>query len=96
MPDYVFSAPPEVVALCDHIAERMVRIFGISRSEAVARINCHWRGQTFDERNDLVLHASKEHWALRIYYREEIEDGQLVRYVRERPAADSGCWTLTD
>src|SRR6266699_559680 len=55
--EFLLDAPADLQDYLREIAARMVLTFDIPRAEAVARINRHWRGQTFDERNDLVLHA---------------------------------------
>jgi hypothetical protein len=76
----------------------MVRVFGISRAEAVARINAQWRGQELLDEDDIVLHEDTYYWALSIYYRDvpdwnpdaDRSDWPIV----PAPPADSSCWIL--
>jgi hypothetical protein len=93
--EFLLDAPADLQDYLREIAARMVLTFDIPRAEAVARINRHWRGQTFDERNDLVLHASPDYWALVIYFEEVFEDGQLRRVARPAPPPGSERWTLS-
>jgi len=62
----------------------MVEMFGISRAEAIARINAQWDGQEFLE-GDIILHEDEYYWALFIYY-----DGAVPDW---RPDADRSGWT---
>ncbi|SRR6266540_1032290 len=50
--EFLLDAPADLQDYFREIAARMVLTFDIQRAEAVARINRHWRGQTFDERKD--------------------------------------------
>jgi hypothetical protein len=93
--EFLLDAPADLQGYFREIAARMVLTFDLPRAEAVARINRHWRGQTFDKRNDLVLHAPPDYWALVIYFEEVFEDGQLRRVARPAPPPDSQCWTLS-
>jgi hypothetical protein len=90
--EFQLDAPDELQDFFRDIATEMTLSFGISRAEAVARINWHWRGRQFAPRNDLVLHAPPSHWAITIFYEEVFEDGRLRRRTRPTPSRDSGCW----
>jgi uncharacterized protein (TIGR02452 family) len=49
----------------------MVDQFGISRDEAIGRINNHWRGIEIRGSKDLVYHQGADWWAKTIYYGKE-------------------------
>jgi hypothetical protein len=66
----------KALAFCHEIAEEMVRSYGISLSEAVARINRHWSAPGTSGRVpriwivglDIVYHETAAYWAADIYY----------------------------
>jgi hypothetical protein len=66
--DYEFTTDSRSEAYMDKIAADMVRLFGISRAEAVGRINRRWRGRTFTGERDLIYHELPDNWANDIYY----------------------------
>lgn len=47
MSEFLMSATDKVYGFFADIADEMVILFGISRPEAVARINEQWRNQAF-------------------------------------------------
>jgi hypothetical protein len=94
-PEFLFDASPQLREFCLDIVAEMMVVFDISKAEAVARINCHWRGHTFARHNDLVMHAPPEYWASIIYFKEIFEDDRLQRIPRPAPSRDSGCWTMS-
>lgn len=76
-------------------------MFGISRAEAVARINAHWEGQDFLERSDIVLHEDSYYWSLFIYYDGNIPDWRPNAdreswEVKPAPPGDSEFWTIAE
>jgi hypothetical protein len=76
-----FPCAGDAVALgfCREIAEEMVIAFGITRHEAVARINRQWSEPADDGRTprvwivglDIAYHQTREYWARTIYYGKE-------------------------
>jgi hypothetical protein len=95
VPEFIIDAPGELLEYFGFIADRMVEAHHVSRAEAVARINCHWRDQTFSPTGrDLVTHGMPEYWADIIYYEEYFEAGRIERRPKQRPSPDSGCWTV--
>ncbi|MEV0639676.1 hypothetical protein AB0I77_33020 [Streptomyces sp. NPDC050619] len=86
------------------IAEEMVGRFGISRAEAVARINATYEGEEIEPYPDLMCHEPAKYWAYGLYF--EPREGQLPYgapgenlsewAVRPAPPADSHVWTLKE
>ena len=84
------------------IAEEMVSRFGISRAEAVARINSTYEGARVEPYPDLMCHEMPEYWAYGLYF--EPGEGQLSYGapdedlsewgVRPPPSGNSHVWTL--
>lgn len=61
------SGTPEIMEYIDEIVGEMVAAFGITRDEAIGRVNRQWGGSTFDEKS-LILHQMPDDWAGDIYY----------------------------
>ncbi|MGW3723763.1 hypothetical protein [Streptomyces sp. NPDC000851] len=89
------------------ISKEMVSRFGISRAEAVARINERYQNAEISAYPDLMCHEFPEYWAYGLYYypdaagrlptgdEEDDEDFDLSTLeVRPAPAKDSPAWTL--
>ncbi|MGY1497913.1 hypothetical protein ACW4TU_15165 [Streptomyces sp. QTS52] len=84
------------------ITEEMVSRFGISRAEAVARINSTYEGAQIEPYPDLMCHELPEFWAYGVYF--EPRDGHLPYGapgedlsdwgVRPAPPVDSHVWTI--
>lgn len=97
MKRYLMKTSPETLELLEDTADEMVSQCGISRAEAVARINRHWEGLDLSGPNDLILHEDETYWALAIYY-EEVPDWQANAdranwRSRPTPPAGSVYWT---
>lgn len=89
------------------MASEMVGRFGISRAEAVARINERYQGLEIEPYPDLMCHEFPEFWAHGVYYYPD-ERGRLPTgdvhadavidftrlRVRPLPPQDSSVWTL--
>ncbi|MBQ0848503.1 hypothetical protein J8N05_09805 [Streptomyces sp. BH-SS-21] len=89
------------------IADEMVGRFGISRAEAVARINERYGGTEMSPYPDLMCHELPEFWAYGPYYYPD-DAGRLPTgdasadvgidvtrlRIRPRPPEDSPAWTL--
>lgn len=66
----------QALAFCEEIVDAMARGYGISRGEAVARVNRQWSHAGSPGRVprvwivglDLVYHEDAHHWAGAIYY----------------------------
>lgn len=85
--------------LLDATVGEMVELFGISRAEAVARINEQWHGRDFSGDDEIVLHEDRHYWAMLIYFDGEVpdwsDDADRSGWVaRPAPARDSGHWTV--
>ncbi|MEU3849732.1 hypothetical protein [Streptomyces sp. NPDC029554] len=86
------------------IADVMVERFGISRAEAVARINDAYEGSDIDPYPDLMCHEEPEYWAYGLYFQAKDgvvprgEDGADLAQWEKRPAPPktSHVWTLDE
>ena len=68
MNNYSFKVNEESKIFCDEIMSEMMRLFGISKSEAIGRINRQWDQLDFLDENDLRYHEGAEFWANDMYY----------------------------
>ncbi|MYT31701.1 MULTISPECIES: hypothetical protein [unclassified Streptomyces] len=98
-PRYLVHTVPETEEYLDDIANDMVTRFRIPLAEAVARINRHWEGKTFDSEDDLIFHEMPEFWADLLYYGAEVPywdpDADRSKWNPiPAPPADSSAWTL--
>jgi hypothetical protein len=89
---------PAVRELLDQVVDEMSRLFDISQSEAVARVNQQWAGQDMSSDNDIVLHEDDYYWALFIYFDGNVpnwkNDADRSRWTpRAAPSRNSGFWT---
>ncbi|MFF5520727.1 hypothetical protein [Streptomyces coeruleorubidus] len=86
------------------MANEMVSRFGISRSEAVARINERYQSAEISPYPDLMCHELPEYWAYGLYYYPD-EAGRLptgdddsidLSALKVRPAPEPGTpvWTI--
>lgn len=74
--EFACAGDNEALAFCREVAEEMVRAYGISEDEAVARINRQWSDPGEDGVTpriwivglDIVYHETAEFWAGLIYY----------------------------
>jgi hypothetical protein len=79
--EFPCAGDAEALAFCRRVAAEMAALFGISRREAVARVNRHWSQAGPDGRAprvwivglDLVYHEEPRKWARRIYYRPDYQ-----------------------
>lgn len=90
------------------MADVLVERFGISRAEAVARINEGYAAEELQPMGqDLMGHELPEFWAHHLYFRadargllpsgDQTSDGDLAKWdVRPAPRRDSAAWTLSD
>ncbi|QDY78217.1 hypothetical protein [Streptomyces qinzhouensis] len=96
---YAMPTSPETLEFLDSIADDMVAEFGVSRAEAVARINEQWHGQDLSDEDSLILHEEESYWAFVIYYGGKVPDwspgaDRTTWVPKPPPAADSGFWTV--
>ncbi|MDJ0341172.1 hypothetical protein QMK19_07265 [Streptomyces sp. H10-C2] len=99
MSEFIMPAVPEMQEYLGEVAEELVTLFGISRAEAVARINQAWGHQVFDEWPDLLAHEDPEHWAYGLYYEGDVpywepDADRSPWRIRQAPPRDSPAWTL--
>lgn len=75
--EFDFTTDSESRDFCVAIAEAMVAKYGISRVEAVRRINRLWVGTTFVGEEDIIYHRPESYWVEHIYnfYEDRIRDG---------------------
>lgn len=86
------------------IADVMVDRFGISRAEAVARINDAYEGSEIDPYPDLMCHEEPEYWAYGLYFQARngmVPHGgdavDLAQYEKKpTPPKTSHVWTLAE
>ncbi|NGO10541.1 hypothetical protein G5C60_23840 [Streptomyces sp. HC44] len=91
------------------MADVLVERFGISRAEAVARINARYAGVEIEASGqELMTHELPEYWACGVYFLplgdglrlpcgDEQVDGDLSRWeVRPAPPRDWPVWTLKE
>jgi hypothetical protein len=67
-PKFTFIGNRELYDWCERVVQRMTEMFGITREEALAKINQFWQGQDFTDSYDLYLHETNEYWARVFYY----------------------------
>lgn len=73
---FACAGDDEALAFCHDVAEEMVRAYGISDDEAVARVNRQWSDPDEDGAAprtwiiglDIVYHETVQYWAGFIYY----------------------------
>ena len=61
-------AIPEVRDFLEEIVDEMVRLYRLSREEAIGRMNREWGHRDFRKKDDLIFHQTPEYWAHDIYY----------------------------
>lgn len=99
MSEFLAQVSPEVRVLFDEIVDAMIESFGISRAEAVARVNDQWGCDERFDNDSIILHETDEYWAPFIYYGGDVPDwsGDADRSqwsVRPLPPRNSACWTV--
>ncbi|MCQ4087346.1 hypothetical protein [Saccharibacillus sp. JS10] len=63
----VFPANEKAKDYCLWIAEVMQSEFGISKKEAVDRINSFWRRNDLTDDDNIMYHEGPDFWAYQIY-----------------------------
>ena len=101
MSEFIANVSDEVGELLRDTVDEMTAMFGISKAEAVARINAQWEGQEFLERSDIVLHEDSYYWSLFIYYGGDVPDwspeaDRSSWIVKSVPPRDSEFWTIAE
>jgi hypothetical protein len=100
MIEFLMEVAAEAREYFGEIADEVVRLCGITRAEAVARINEQRRGLEFlsEMSEGLLTHEMPECSALTIYYTEvpDFDPNADRSYWQPKPAParDSGCWTV--
>ncbi|MDN0193718.1 hypothetical protein [Streptomyces sp. S.PNR 29] len=108
--EFVIPLDEEMLAYFRAMVDVLVRRCGISRAEAVARINATYgAGQSADMEVQLMGHELPEFWAYGAYYRQD-DQGRLPKGnpstdadidfsrlpIRPAPPKDSPFWTVED
>ena len=101
MNDFQMAMSAEVQELLVSIVHEMIEKFGITRAEAIARVNEHWHDRSMASAKELILHEDETFWAPFIYYGGRVpewengEDSPNETPV-PRPIPDSRYWTVTE
>lgn len=101
MSEFLMVTAESTASLLADIVAELVAQFGISRAEAVARVNQQWKGQDLSAEDDIILHEDAAHWATFIYFGGVVRDwrpgaDRSSWPVREPPPPGSDCWTVAD
>ncbi|MFD4477416.1 hypothetical protein ACFWPU_15070 [Streptomyces sp. NPDC058471] len=104
--EFLTGLDDEMLEYFREMAEVLVDRFGITRAEAVARINERYAGKVIEGMaQDLMGHEMPEFWAYGIYFLpdeegrqpsgDENEDVDLSAFeIRPAPPKDSAAWTV--
>ncbi|MEU3740556.1 hypothetical protein AB0E78_26270 [Streptomyces sp. NPDC032198] len=104
--EFLTGLDDEMLEYFREMAEVLVDRFGITRAEAVARINERYAGKVIEGMaQDLMGHEMPEFWACGIYFLPDEEgrqpsgdgneDVDLSAFeIRPAPPKDSAAWTL--
>ncbi|MGW0540385.1 hypothetical protein ACWD0D_08640 [Streptomyces griseoincarnatus] len=107
--EFLMRLDDGMLAYLRDMADEMVTRFGISRAEAVARINARYGALDIAPYPDLMCHEEPAYWAYGAYYvpdaagrlpcgdegyDRQFDVSSLV--VRPVPAAGSPAWTLAE
>lgn len=68
MIEFTFETDSEAYDYCHEIVAVMMRDFGISENEAIARLNRQWNGQKLGGPEELLFHELPETWAYDVYF----------------------------
>ena len=71
MSDFVFSTDDASEAYCREIAGSMMLFFGITRGNAIDRINKQWQHTSIVGDDDLIYHDTPDYWAKWIFFGEK-------------------------
>ncbi|MFD1147304.1 hypothetical protein [Saccharothrix hoggarensis] len=99
MPEFLATGDDRIMELLTDTADAMAAEFGLSRAEAVARVNEYWSTRQDLLDDGLPTHEEAEYWASFIYYAEGTpfwrKDADRSAWrPRPAPAEDSGFWTV--
>ncbi len=68
MSEFLMETSEDTSCLLQEIVDEMISMFGISRREAVARVNRQWKGMDLSGEDEIILHEDAYYWCLAIYY----------------------------
>jgi hypothetical protein len=68
MEEFKFPLDKESYRYCLEIVDEMIRQFGISKEEAIGRINHEWSGAEFIGDDHVYYHEDPDEWAKDIFY----------------------------
>ncbi|MCF3180527.1 hypothetical protein IPZ70_11360 [Streptomyces polychromogenes] len=96
--EFLMATSPETLDLLRATAQEMSELCGISRAEAVARVNWQWEGLDLSGEDEIIMHEDEYYWALRIYFADVLDWRPTADRSdwtpRPGPPAGSRCWTL--
>ena len=70
MSEFVFTTDAASGAYCREIAQAMRLFFGITRDNAVKRVNDQWQHTAILGDDNLIYHEPPDYWAKRIFFGE--------------------------
>ncbi len=70
----------EAQEFCEAIVLEMIRLYGLSEPEAVARMNRHWHGQTVPGYQQVTYHEEPTFWAQTIFHGGQIPSDEDLRF----------------
>jgi hypothetical protein len=73
--EFMMPTSPEALESLHDITDVLVRHYGMSRAEAVARVNQAWGNLDLASGPDLLGHEDPQHWARGLYDREKPNRG---------------------
>ncbi|QKW22957.1 hypothetical protein HUT16_31225 [Kitasatospora sp. NA04385] len=91
MGEFRIDADREMLEFFSAVAD-VIQGFGVSRAEAVARVNRAWGGRKIEPYPDLMCHEEPEYWAYGMYYRNPEKPCATFPYWDLD--ADTGGWTV--
>lgn len=65
---FIFKTDKESYEYCVSIIDKMVELFGITKEEALGRMNKTWGNLELVGDDDLIYHEDEDYWANNIYY----------------------------
>lgn len=70
--EFTFKTNRSTEDYCNEIADEMLKLFDISRSEAIGRINRQWQDQDMSNDDEhMIFHQLPDWWAKEIYYEQQ-------------------------
>ncbi|MEU6286556.1 hypothetical protein [Streptomyces sp. NPDC046988] len=94
----------EMLQYFREIVDELTSRFGMSRAEAVARVNAAYEGADIEPYPDLMCHEEPDYWAYRLYFLPKdgrdphsgIVENLSEWETRPAPPRSSHVWTLAE